>query len=131
MTTARGGTRNWSAVTRVGPEQLHAVEDDDVGEAGRHRARVDDREDDRRAEPDRSAVASWAMPSGAMNRVPATIAQVVATSGEWRRRIRAPKTGRRAQHAAAPSVSRSPTSDDAEVDALAGGDHERRRRRTR
>ena len=32
------------------------------------------------------------MPSGAMNSVPATIAQVVVTSGEWRRRIRAPNT---------------------------------------
>ena len=42
--------------------------------------------------PDRSDVASWAMPSGAMNSVPATIAQVVVTSGEWRRRIVAPKT---------------------------------------
>ena len=37
-------------------------------------------------------VTSWAIPNGAMNRVPATIAQVVVTSGECRRRTVAPKT---------------------------------------
>ena len=42
--------------------------------------------------PDRSADTSWAIPSGAMKSVPATIAHVVVTNGEWRRRILAPNT---------------------------------------
>ena len=65
------------------------------------------------------------MPSGAMNSVPATIAQVVVTSGEWRRRIRAPndrvdgpaRGGAEGQHVADQRR--------AEVETLTGGDDER------
>ena len=77
-------------------EQLHAVEDDDVGEPGRERPGIQDGQEHGRPEvretPDRSADTSWAIPSGAMKTVPATIAHVVVINGEWRRRIVAPNT---------------------------------------
>ena len=86
-------------------------EDDDVGEAGGQRPRIEDREDDRPAEPGQSEQRAAPIP-GAMNTVPATIAQVVVTQRRVRRRIRAPNTGQvRAQQAAATSVSRPPPID--------------------
>ena len=73
-------------------QQPHAVEHDDVGERRREQSRVGHGQDDRQSRPAivrRQAARrqSWASPIGARTITPPIVAQVVSTSGEWRRRI--------------------------------------------
>ena len=105
------------------------MEDDDVREPGGERPGVEDREErpaarvaSRRTGP---ADTSWAIPTGAMNSVPATIAQVVVTSGEWRRRMRRPED--RVDRPAARPRQGQHVADQrrAESKPLAGGDDQR------
>ena len=90
--TASTGTRNWRPLTRVGPSSFTPWKMTTLANpaASVPEYRIASRTGS--PNPDRSDVTSWAIPSGAMNRVPATIAQVVVTSGEWRRRMVAPNT---------------------------------------
>ena len=71
------------------------MEDDDVRERRREQPGVGDGEDDSASAaacsgPTAPGASSWPMPIGARTSVPPIVAQVVITSGEWRRRTRAP-----------------------------------------
>ena len=132
-TTAMAGTRNWSAVTRVGPSSLTPWKTTTLAMPRRQRARVQDREDDRQpieAAADRSVVASWRDPERredepCRRRSPRSSSR--AASGA---------AGRRAEDGvdrpAARRGQRQQVADEraAELEALAGSDDERRRRRT-
>jgi len=87
--TASAGTRT----DRRGPgraDHLHAILDDDVGDAGGQEAGVEHGPQRVDRELRRPAEASWTIATGARTIVPASVAQAVARSGVWRPRNGAP-----------------------------------------
>ena len=126
IATASAGTRNWRAVTRVGPSSFTPWKTmtlaNPAASVPEYRMARNTGGPRSARPPDRSADTSWAIPSGAMKTVPATIAHVVVTSGEWRRRILRPE--HRVDRPASGGDQRQPVTDKRrrEVDTLAGGD---------
>ena len=79
---------------RVGPSSLTPWNTTTFGEPRGEDRRVEDpgQDRDRRRDPAMSVGDdAWPIPSGASTIAPATIAHAVVRSGEWRRRIGAPK----------------------------------------
>ena len=90
MTTASGGTSDCKAVTRVGPSDRTPWKTTTFASAGGEHARVEDR---RARSPGPTSDRSRSRRElrrcrpGPCTIVPPTIAHVVVTSGEWRRRM--------------------------------------------